>query len=73
MNKANKKNIRHSIGAFISKCELLEHLTHDVAAVKVGSKTILQNHVRIHEIQAQKSAPRIPNETHTKDPFVKLK
>ena len=48
MNKANNENIGHSVGAFIKKYGVPEHLTYDGAAVQVGSKTIFQNHVRKH-------------------------
>ena len=62
MDKSNKDNIRHSLGAFISKYVVTEHLTYDGEAVQVGSKTIFQNHVRKNDIQTQLSAPRRPNE-----------
>ena len=62
MDKANNKNIGHSLGAFISEFEVPEHLTFDGAAVQVGNKTICQNHVRNHEIRTQRSAKRRPNE-----------
>ena len=61
MDKANIKNIGHILGAFISEFGVQEHLKFDSAAVQVGSKTILQNHVINHEIQTQRSAPRRPN------------
>ena len=63
MNKANKENIGHILGAFISEYRVPEQLTYDGTAVQVGSKTIFQNHVRKHEIQTQRSAPQIPNES----------
>ena len=62
MDKANNENIGHGLGSFISEFGVLEHLTFDVAAVQVVSKTIFQNHVRKHEIQTQRSVPRRPNE-----------
>ena len=61
MERANNKNIGHSLGAFISGFGVPEHLTFYGAAVQVGSKSIFQNHVRKHEIQNQRSAPRRPN------------
>ena len=66
MNKANNEDIGHIIGAFISEYGVPEHLTYDGVAVQVGSKTILQNHVRKHEIQTQRSTPQIPNENPSK-------
>ena len=61
MNKANTKNTRHSLGAFISECGVLEHLTYDCASVQVGSKTIFQNHVSKHDIKTQRLSPRRKN------------
>ena len=62
MDKTNNESIGHSIGEFISEFGVTEHLTFDGAAVQVVSKTILQNHVRKHEILTQRSALRRPNE-----------
>ena len=62
MNKENNKNIGHSLGAFIGKYGVPEHLTYDGADIQVGSRIIFQNHIRKHEIQTQQSALRIPNE-----------
>ena len=66
MNKANNNNIGHSLGGFISKYVVPEHLTYDSAAVKVGRKTISQNHKSNNEIQTQQSAPQRPNENAPK-------
>ena len=48
VNIANNDNIGNSLGAFISKYGVPEHLTYDGAAVQVGSKNIFQNHIRKH-------------------------
>ena len=61
MDKVNNENIGHSLSTFISEFGVPEHLTFDGAAVQVGNKTILHNHVRKHEIKNQSSAPRRPN------------
>ena len=62
MDKANNENIAHSLAAFMGEFRVTEHLKFDVAAVQVGIKTIFQEHIRKHEIQTQRSAPRRPNE-----------
>ena len=66
MKKLNNENIGNSLGAFISKYGVPEHLNYDGAAVQAGSKTISQNHLRKHEIQTQQSAPRRTNENPSK-------
>ena len=58
MNKANNNNIGHNFGSLISKYGVPEHLTYDGTADQVRSKTILENHVKKHEIQTHRSAPR---------------
>ena len=62
MEKLNNEKIGHIIGAFISEFGLPEHLPFDGSDVKVGRKTIFQNHDRKHEIRTQRSALRRPNE-----------
>ena len=73
MNKENNKNIGHSLGAFIGKYGVLEHLTYDAEAVQVRSKITFQNHVGKHEIQTQRSALRIPNENPSKGSIGEIK
>ena len=73
MNKSNNKNIEHNLGAFIREYGVPEQPTYDGAAFRVGSKTIYQNHVRKHDIQNQRSAPRIPNEHKSKRSISEIK
>ena len=73
MNKENNKNIEHSLGAFIGKYGVPEHLTYDGAAVQVGSKIIFQNPVSKHEIQTKRSALRRPNENLSKGSIGEIK
>ena len=54
MKKSNNKNTGHSLGTFIRKYVLPEHLTYDGAAVQVVSTTIFKNHVRKNYIQNQR-------------------
>ena len=73
MDKANNENIGHILGAFISEFGVPEHLQFDGAAVQVGSKTILQNHVINIEIRTQRSSSMRPNENPSEGSIQEVK
>ena len=55
MYPPNIENIGHSLGVFISEFGVPEQMTVDNAAVQVGSKTILQNHVRNPKVSLEEN------------------
>ena len=73
MNKANNENIGHSIGAFIKKYGVPEHMNYDSAAFQVGSKTIPQKNLRKHDIKTQRSSTRRPNGNLSKGSIFEIK